>query len=61
MCIRMLLPFLSISFDLAWGIAAVMILFPDQVAAIFGELSASNLRELDDSGFELRVVWAYPF
>lgn len=39
---NMLIPFLLITFGLTWGIATLLILFPDQVAAIFGELSMSN-------------------
>jgi membrane protease YdiL (CAAX protease family) len=38
----MLIPFLLITFGLTWGIAAIVILFYDQVAAVFGELSMTN-------------------
>ena len=34
--------FLIITFGLTWGIAAILILFPDQVTSLFGELSMSN-------------------
>lgn len=34
--------FLAISFGLTWGIAAILILFADQVSAIFGEIGLSN-------------------
>lgn len=37
-----LLPFLWITFGLTWGLAAILMLFYDQVIAIFGELSAGN-------------------
>ena len=36
------IPFLALSFGLTWGIAAILILFPDQIAAIFGEIGLSN-------------------
>jgi membrane protease YdiL (CAAX protease family) len=39
---RTLIPFLALSFGLTWGIAAILILFHDQVVAIFGELSMSH-------------------
>ncbi len=39
---RTLIPFLLLSFGLTWGIAAILILFYDQVVAIFGEISMSN-------------------
>jgi membrane protease YdiL (CAAX protease family) len=39
---RTLIPFLVLSFGLTWGIAAILILFYDQVVAIFGEISVSN-------------------
>ena len=34
--------YLAIAFGLAWTVVGVLILFPDQVTAIFGELSAKN-------------------
>ena len=37
-----LLPFLALSFGLTWGLAALLILFYDQVVAIFGEVSMTN-------------------
>jgi len=37
-----LVPFLAISFGLTWGIAALLILFPEPIEAIFGELSMTN-------------------
>ncbi len=39
---RTLIPFLALSFGFTWIIAAVLILFYDQVVAIFGEISMSN-------------------
>ncbi len=39
---RTLIPFVLLSFVLTWGIAALLILFPDAVAAIFGEIDLSN-------------------
>jgi len=39
---NMLTPFLLITFGLTWGIAAILMLFYDQVTAIFGELTMSN-------------------
>ena len=37
---KTLIPFLAISFGLTWGLAAILILFYDQVVAIFGEVSS---------------------
>ncbi len=42
MTIRTLVPFLALTFGLTWGIAALLILFTDQIVAIFGEISPSN-------------------
>jgi len=39
---RTLIPFLVLAFGLTWSIAAILILFYDQVVAIFGEISMSN-------------------
>ncbi len=39
---KTLIPFLALTFGLTWGIAALLILFTDQVVAIFGEISSSN-------------------
>jgi len=39
---KTLTPFLVLTFILTWGIAALLILFTDQVVAIFGEISPSN-------------------
>lgn len=37
-----LLLFLALTFGLTWGIAILLILFTDQIVAIFGEISMSN-------------------
>jgi hypothetical protein len=39
---KTLIPFLALSFGLTWGIAAILILFPDRIAAIFGEIGLGN-------------------
>jgi len=39
---KTLIPFLALTFSLTWGIAALLIFFPDQISAIFGEISSSN-------------------
>ena len=39
---RTLIPFLVLSFGLTWGIAALLILFYDQVVSIVGEISMGN-------------------
>ncbi len=39
---KTLAPFLVLTFGLTWGIAAIFILFADQVTVIFGELTPSN-------------------
>jgi membrane protease YdiL (CAAX protease family) len=42
MTTKTLVPFLALTFGLTWGIAALLILFTDQIVAIFGEISSSN-------------------
>ncbi len=42
MNIRSLFPYLAITFGLAWSIFGLLILFPDQLASVFGELSTKN-------------------
>jgi len=42
MTVRTLVPFLVLTFGLTWGIAALLILFSDQIVAIFGEITPSN-------------------
>ena len=39
---RLLLPFLVITLGLTWGLVGLLILFPEQIAAVFGELSAKT-------------------
>jgi membrane protease YdiL (CAAX protease family) len=39
---KTLIPFLAITFGLSWGIAALLILFTDQMVAIFGEITNRN-------------------
>jgi membrane protease YdiL (CAAX protease family) len=39
---KTLVPFLTLTFGLTWGIAALLIIFTDQMVAIFGELSSTN-------------------
>jgi membrane protease YdiL (CAAX protease family) len=35
-------PFFALTFGLTWGLAALMLLFPDQLQALFGEMSYTN-------------------
>ena len=42
MTTKTLTPFLVLTFTLTWGIAVLLILFNDQVVAIFGEITSSN-------------------
>lgn len=42
MHIRSLLPFMAITFGLSWGLVGLLILFPEFIASVFGELSAKN-------------------
>lgn len=39
---RTLIPFFGLTFGLTWGIVALLLLFPDQITAIFGEIDLSN-------------------
>ena len=39
---RSLLPFIIITFGFTWGLAGLIIMFPDQVEALFGKMSAKN-------------------
>jgi uncharacterized protein len=39
---KSLVPFLTLTFGLTWGLAAILMLFYDQVFAIFGEVNQSN-------------------
>ena len=42
MTVKTLGPFLALTFGLTWGIAALLILFTDQIVAIFGEITMTN-------------------
>lgn len=42
MGIKTIASFLAISFGLTWGLAAVLMLFYDQVVALFGEITMTN-------------------
>jgi membrane protease YdiL (CAAX protease family) len=42
MTTKTLTPFLILTFALTWGIAVLLILFNDQVVAVFGEITSSN-------------------
>ena len=42
MSTKTLISFLVISFGLTWGLAAVLMLFYDQVVALFGEVTMTN-------------------
>lgn len=39
---NMLVPFLALTFGLTWGLAAIFLLFSDQITAIFGEVGLTN-------------------
>ncbi len=39
---KTLVPFLAITFGLTWGLAALLILFYDQITVIFGEVTLTN-------------------
>ena len=39
---KTLVPFLALTFGLTWGLAILLMLFTDQIVAIFGEISMSN-------------------
>lgn len=40
--VRTLIFFLTLSFGISWGAIALLILFTDQIIALFGEINASN-------------------
>ena len=42
MTIKTLIPFFAIAFGLGWGIIAILILFPQQMEAIFGPMGYTN-------------------
>ena len=37
-----LIPFLALTFGLTWGLAALLFLFPEQLIAMFGEVTYTN-------------------
>ena len=39
---KTLIPFLAVTFGLSWGAIALLVLFYDQITAIFGEMSTTN-------------------
>jgi membrane protease YdiL (CAAX protease family) len=39
---KTLIPFFGLTFGLTWGIVALLLVFPDQITAIFGEIDLSN-------------------
>ena len=39
---RLLLPYFAITFGLAWGLIVLLMMFPVQIEALFGKLSAKN-------------------
>lgn len=61
--IKTITPFLVITFTLTWGIVAVLILFYDQVVAIFGEVSMTNplfILAVYSPGFAgIFLIWKY--
>jgi membrane protease YdiL (CAAX protease family) len=63
MTTKTLVPFFALTFGLTWGIAALLIIFTDQMAAIFGELSSSNplyILLVYSPGFAgIFLVWRY--
>jgi membrane protease YdiL (CAAX protease family) len=42
MTTRTLVPFLALTFGLTWGLAILLMLFTDQIVALFGEIRSSN-------------------
>jgi uncharacterized protein len=63
MPVKTLIPFLGLAFGLTWGIAALLVLFPDAMAALFGELKMSNplfILAVYSPGFAgLFLVWRH--
>jgi membrane protease YdiL (CAAX protease family) len=61
--VKTLIPFLALSFGLTWGIAALLILYADQITAIFGEIGLSNplvILAIYSPGFAgLFLMWWY--
>jgi uncharacterized protein len=66
MGVKALIPFLGITFGLTWGLAALLILFTDQIIARFGEISTTNplfILAVYSPGFAgiFLVLWYYGF
>jgi membrane protease YdiL (CAAX protease family) len=63
MTLRTLVPFLALAFGLTWGIAALLILFGEQVEAIFGPLGYTNplfILAVHAAGFAgIFLVWKH--
>jgi membrane protease YdiL (CAAX protease family) len=63
MTLKTLTPFLALTFGLTWGIATLLILFSEQIAAIFGEIGTSNplvILAVYSPGFAgLFLVWRH--
>ncbi len=64
MGVKALIPFLGITFGLTWGLAALLILFTDQIIALFGEISTTNplfILAVYSPGFAgiFLVLWYY--
>lgn len=36
------IPFLAITFGITWGVAALLMLYYDQMVSLFGEMSSTN-------------------
>jgi CAAX protease family protein len=60
---KALVPFFALSFGLTWGLAALLMLFYDQIVAIFGEISMFNplfILAVYSPGFAgVFLVWHY--
>ena len=60
---KTIIPFLAITFGITWGLAALLMLFYDQMIALFGELSMTNplfILLVYSPGFAgIFLVWRY--
>jgi len=60
---KALISFLALTFGLTWGLAAMFVLFSDQITAIFGEVNLSNplvILAVYSPGFAgVFLVWRY--
>jgi membrane protease YdiL (CAAX protease family) len=63
MTTKTLVQFLTLTFGLTWGIAALLIFFTDPIVAMFGEISSSNplyILAVYSPGFAgIFLVWRY--